>query len=103
MVYTFCLIFIILYVFACMGMEMITTDMPRREDPEFDEYVERYFPNIPIIMLTLVQFVLVDSIAAVYRARLMTGGGYRLLASANFRGLVLVCINADFYNQILIF
>ena len=33
----------------------------------------------------------------------MTGGrGYRLLASANFGGLVLFCIEADFCVQILI-
>ena len=35
------------------------------------------------------------------RARFMTGGGYRLLASANFGGLALGCINADFCNEIL--
>ena len=35
------------------------------------------------------------------RARLMTGGWYRLLASANFGELVLGCINADFCKQIL--
>ena len=33
----------------------------------------------------------------------MTGGGYRLLASANFGELVLGCIEAKFCNQILIF
>ena len=37
------------------------------------------------------------------RARFMTGGGYRLLASANFGELVLGCINADFCVQIRIF
>ena len=36
------------------------------------------------------------------RARFMTGGGYCLLASANFGGLVLGCIEADFCVQILI-
>ena len=34
--------------------------------------------------------------AAVFRARFMTGGGYRLLASANFGELVLGCIEAKF-------
>ena len=39
----------------------------------------------------------------VLRARLMTGVGYRLLASANFGQLVLFRIDADFCKQILIF
>ena len=39
---------------------------------------------------------------AVPRARLLTGVGYRLLASANFGQLVLFCIEADFCVQILI-
>ena len=33
----------------------------------------------------------------------MTGGGYRVLASANFGELVIFCINADFFVQIRIF
>ena len=35
---------------------------------------------------------------AVNRARFMTGGGYRLLVSANFGELVLGCINAEVRN-----
>ena len=66
MIYTFILIMIILYVFACMGMELITTDMDSRADPEFDGYVELYFPGIWVTMLTLIQFVMVDSIAEIY-------------------------------------
>ena len=31
----------------------------------------------------------------------MPGGGHRMYASANFVRLVLVCINAEFCNQIL--
>merc|ERR1719261_777923 len=47
MFYTFLLIFIILYVFACLGIELITTDVELREDdPEFNRLVETYFPNI---------------------------------------------------------
>ena len=40
--------------------------------------------------------------AAVDRAAFMTGGWLCLLASANFGGLVLASINADFCNQILV-
>jgi voltage-gated sodium channel len=66
MFYTFVLILIILYVFACLGIELITTDMETREDPEYNRLVETYFPDIFVSMLTLVQFVLVDSMAAIY-------------------------------------
>ena len=41
----------------------------------------------------------IASTANVTGARLMTGVGYRLLASAKFRELVLGCINADFCKQ----
>ena len=40
--------------------------------------------------------------AEVSRARFMTGGGYRLLASANFGELVLGCIEAKFCKYILV-
>ena len=36
------------------------------------------------------------------RAAFMTGGGWCLLASASFGGLVLGCINADLCKQIFI-
>ena len=38
----------------------------------------------------------------VRRARFMTGGGYRLLASANFGELVLPCIEAKFCKKICV-
>merc|ERR1719353_2738953 len=67
MFYTFLLIIIILYVFACLAIELITTDQEMRKDPDYNVYVETYFPNIGVSMLTLVQFVLVDSMAGIYK------------------------------------
>ena len=66
MLYTLGIVVIILYVFACLSMELITTDEDSRLDPEFDRYVELYFKNIWISMLTLLQFVNDDSVAAIY-------------------------------------
>ena len=56
-----------LYVSACMGMELIATDeASRQNNPVVDELIEKHFPNIWVSMLTLLQFVLVDSVAAIY-------------------------------------
>jgi hypothetical protein len=71
MVYTAIIIFIILYVFACLGMELITTDENLRQDPDVDSYVEQYFPTIQVSMLTLLQFVVADGVADIYTPVIM--------------------------------
>ena len=40
---------------------------------------------------------------SVFRAELMTGGGWCMYASANFERLVFDCVNAKFCNHVLIF
>jgi len=64
--YTFLLITLILYVFACLGNEMITKNSLRDSDPVFNEIVEEYFPDIMITMLTLIAFVMADSMGPIY-------------------------------------
>ena len=66
MVYTFLLIFLILYVFGCMGVELITRNPVADEDEVFGRLRDQYFPNLQVSMLTLVQFVTLDSIGAIY-------------------------------------
>ena len=45
--FTFVIIFLIIYLFACIALELITKfDSPAR-DAVFDEYVELYFKNVP--------------------------------------------------------
>jgi hypothetical protein len=66
MFYILVLLMIILYVFACMGVELFTKNVKLREDPIFDAYVQQYWTDLPISMLTLVQFVNLDSIGAIY-------------------------------------
>merc|ERR1719473_1875988 len=61
------LLFIILYIFACLGVEVITkSDAAENGSPEFQELVRQYFPGITVTILTLVQFLTVDSVGAIY-------------------------------------
>jgi len=56
------LLFIMLYMFACIGVEVITKDAELHDFPDFDAL----FGTIPRMMLTLTQFVTMDSIASLY-------------------------------------
>jgi len=72
MAYIFILFFLILYVFACMGLELITkpqfalSDSERAENPEFDKIVVDHWANIPLSMLTLTMFSTFDSVGNIY-------------------------------------
>lgn len=70
MVYTLGLLLIILFIFASCSFELIT-DNPLAKgpdyDPEFARIVDSYFPNIAVTMLTLIQFVCLDSVGAIYK------------------------------------
>jgi len=65
--YTFSLIVLILYIFACIAMELITKKHLQSPDTGTAEFVAEYFPDIPVAMLTLLQFVCMDSISSIYR------------------------------------
>jgi hypothetical protein len=67
MLYTCFLLFILLYLFACLGFELITNDPELRKDPAIDLHVEMYFGSIPGSMKTLGRFVMLDSSAVVIR------------------------------------
>merc|ERR1719247_1223877 len=66
MFYILILLVIILFVFACMGVELFTKNVKLREDPVFDAYIQQYWADLPISMLTLIQFVNLDGIGAIY-------------------------------------
>merc|ERR1719203_2606754 len=51
-----------IYMFACLGMELITKDPGLHDGADFDDN----FGSIGCIMLTLTQFVTQDSIASIY-------------------------------------
>eukprot|EP00927_Polykrikos_kofoidii_P028523 TRINITY_DN24890_c0_g3_i1.p1 TRINITY_DN24890_c0_g3~~TRINITY_DN24890_c0_g3_i1.p1 ORF type:complete len:563 (+),score=78.00 TRINITY_DN24890_c0_g3_i1:46-1689(+) len=56
------LILLFLYIFSCVGLEMI------RDDPKLidDAIVETHFASLPVTMLTLFGFVTLDSISTIY-------------------------------------
>jgi len=63
---TLALIVLILYMFACLGLELITKNEAIRSHPELDDFVELNFSSLFVTMVTLLQFVTLDSINAVY-------------------------------------
>lgn len=64
--YTFLLMFILVYVWACLGVEIITTHANYGEDEDFTAAVDEFFPSLPATMLTLVQFIFMDGVSDVY-------------------------------------
>jgi len=61
------LILVTVYVFACLGVELVTKNPALLEDPVTAEVIERHFPSLPVTMLTFVQFANADSVAAIYQ------------------------------------
>jgi voltage-gated sodium channel len=72
MIYIFILFFLVLYVFACMGVDLIAkphfalTDLERAENPEYDALVMNHFSSIHQAMLTLIMFSTFDSVGNIY-------------------------------------
>lgn len=70
MLYTLLMLFVIIYIFACLGMELLY-EHPRvvgpDRDEEFAKNVDMYFRSLPIAMLSLLQFVCFDNIVLIYR------------------------------------
>jgi len=67
MFYVFVLLSIILYIFSAMAVELITNHPLAHTDEEFARVVEENFATLPDTMLTLVQFLCMDSIGAIYK------------------------------------
>jgi voltage-gated sodium channel len=86
--YTFGLLLLILYIFACVALVIITQDWPMREaDQEFDSQVRVYFPDLWTSILTLSQFVMADSMASIYT---VFGLRSKYLMIAFFAPLILI-------------
>lgn len=68
--YTFLLMLLIIYVWACLGIELITKHdlgpQGAEPDPDFEDAVETYFSSLPQAMFTLMRFVILDSASEVY-------------------------------------
>lgn len=70
MFYTLITLVCVLYALGLVGVELITNNTLAHgpeADPEFEALVQDYFPDLGMTMLTLVQFVTMDSIGSVYR------------------------------------
>jgi len=66
MCYTTLLLVLVLYAYACLGMELIRNHDAYGVDEKFTAIVDEYFTNLPRIMLTLLQFVAMDSVSTFY-------------------------------------
>jgi len=66
MLSTLALVVLILYTFACFGLELITKNDDIRDHPELGAFVELNFDSLFTTMVTLLQFVTLDSIHAIY-------------------------------------
>lgn len=62
----FVLVSVSVYIFACVGVEVIMRSERLASDPETAAIVERHFRSLPVAMMTLLQFANQDSIASLY-------------------------------------
>jgi len=63
---TLALIVLILFMFSCVGLELISKDPNLRSVPELEQLIDLQFSGIFSAMVTLLQFVTGDSITSVY-------------------------------------
>eukprot|EP00439_Symbiodinium_sp_Y106_P050917 s954_g6.t1 len=66
MVAAFALLGLVLYVFGVLALQVISSDPALLGDPETQILIEDRFSSLGMTMMTLTQFVTVDSIASVY-------------------------------------
>jgi len=86
--YTMLLLTLLLFVFAAIGVEIITLDQSATDlaDQKYHGIVDEYFPDLPLTMLTLLQFVCMDSIGSIYRPMIQKKAGLMVY----FVGIILV-------------
>eukprot|EP00930_Biecheleria_cincta_P055524 TRINITY_DN41840_c0_g1_i1.p1 TRINITY_DN41840_c0_g1~~TRINITY_DN41840_c0_g1_i1.p1 ORF type:complete len:682 (-),score=115.88 TRINITY_DN41840_c0_g1_i1:103-2148(-) len=63
---TFTILALLLYVWAILGVELITCNRELNTDPDAAQIVETHFGSVQSSLLTLVQFVSMDAMAAIY-------------------------------------
>lgn len=63
---TLAMLVLTIYIFACFAMEVIAKDSTLVQDPMTSEVVEIHFSTLYRCMVTLSQFIAMDSVAAVY-------------------------------------
>lgn len=69
MIYTLLLLFVILYMFACLAVELLV-EHPKATGPdaipEFAAAADQYFGSLPVAMFSLMQFVILDNVVTIY-------------------------------------
>jgi voltage-gated sodium channel len=74
MAYTLLLLLIIIYIFGSIGFELINESSYAKTDEDFKVIVDEYFGSLTVTMLTLVQFICLDSVAEIYRPLVQKDG-----------------------------
>jgi hypothetical protein len=88
--HTFSLMLMLLFIFGCIGMEIIT--IPYQHDPGLmGQMVKENFANIPRTMLTLVRCVNFDGCAAMYEPMVDTHN-HLVLFFLPFLGLISITL-----------
>lgn len=67
MVYTILLLFVVLYIFACLILQLLYKHPLLEQDEVFAETVNENFSDLSTTMVTLLQFVSFDNIVHVYK------------------------------------
>jgi Ca2+-binding EF-hand superfamily protein len=89
-VYTFILMFMLVYVYACIGIELVTKSEYNNISPVFNDLVNESFYSIPRTMLTLCQFFTLDSIGGIYTPMILATLPYPHIMMY-FGSFVLIC------------
>jgi len=70
MLSTFALLCVLIFIFACGGVELITKSSGMQaaavNDPTLRSILELHFSTLPMVSLTLIRFVTMDSIGGIY-------------------------------------
>jgi hypothetical protein len=61
------MILLTVYVFACIGIEMMVRSATLTEDPDTTKVIQNNFSSLPVAMATLIQFASGDSMADIYK------------------------------------
>ncbi|CAE7949980.1 CACNA1H, partial [Symbiodinium sp. KB8] len=66
MISTYALLFLVLYVFGVLALELISNDETLRNNEDTREILSDNFSSLGVTMITLTQFATMDSIADIY-------------------------------------
>ena len=92
MCHTFILMFLILYIFASLAIEMITKDTALRSaEPEYEELVAKHFPDLFTTMITLV-YGLHQGLGDIYRRMIKYKPAHLSVFFVSYILVVMVCL-----------